>query len=163
MIRNINASRAVGVKKTEQRGTLVKEIKSPLEPATRGDPMRPLLWVSRSLAHITKALKEKGYEVSTFVVRWILKSLGYRLQANRKTHEGGKHPDRNAQFLYIPRLRQNPKIFGIDDAEIVGDGIAVILPVFWDFVAQEAEDGGAEVAELGVAFVMSDVPVHQPP
>ena len=26
---------------------------------------------------------------------------GYSLQANRKTREGGKHPDRNAQFEYI--------------------------------------------------------------
>jgi Rhodopirellula transposase DDE domain len=40
------------------------------------------------------------------VVRWISKSLGYRLQANRKTHEGGKHPDRNAQFLYIKAQKE---------------------------------------------------------
>jgi hypothetical protein len=32
---------------------------------------------------------------------YILKSQGYSLQANRKMHEGGKHPDRDAQFLYI--------------------------------------------------------------
>ncbi len=63
--------------------------------------MSPLLWTSRSLAHLTEALKEKGYTVSIFAVRRILKSLKYRLQANRKTHEGGKHPDRDAQFLYI--------------------------------------------------------------
>src|SRR5271155_5550298 len=43
---------------------------------------------------------------SPFVVRWTLKSLGYRLQANRKTHEGGKHPDRNAQFLYIKAQKE---------------------------------------------------------
>ena len=66
--------------------------------------MSPLLWISRSLEHVTEALRGIGYALSTFVVRWTLKSLGYRLQANRKTHEGGKHPDRNAQFLYIPRL-----------------------------------------------------------
>jgi len=30
----------------------------------------------------------------------------YRLQANRKTHEGGKHPDRNAQFLYIKAQKE---------------------------------------------------------
>src|ERR1700678_2696547 len=46
------------------------------------------------------------YALSTFVVRWTLKSLGYRLQANRKTHEGGKHPDRNAQFLYIKAQKE---------------------------------------------------------
>ncbi len=31
----------------------------------------------------------------------LLKSLGYSLQANRKTHEGGDVPDRNEQFEYI--------------------------------------------------------------
>ena len=31
----------------------------------------------------------------------LLKSLGYSLQANKKTHEGGAVPDRNEQFEYI--------------------------------------------------------------
>jgi len=31
----------------------------------------------------------------------LLHDLGYSLQANRKTREGGQHPDRNAQFEYI--------------------------------------------------------------
>jgi Rhodopirellula transposase DDE domain len=31
----------------------------------------------------------------------LLRSLGYSLQANRKTREGGNHPDRDAQFAYI--------------------------------------------------------------
>ena len=68
--------------------------------------MSPLLWISRSLEHVTEALRGIGYALSTFVVRWTLKSLGYRLQANRKTHEGGKHPDRNAQFLYIKAQKE---------------------------------------------------------
>ena len=68
--------------------------------------MSPLLWISRSLEHVTEALRGIGYALSTFVVRWTLKSLGYRLQANRKTHEGGKHPDRNAQFLYISAQKE---------------------------------------------------------
>jgi hypothetical protein len=38
------------------------------------------------LAHLATALKEKGYAVSIYVVRWILKLYGYSLQANRKTH-----------------------------------------------------------------------------
>jgi hypothetical protein len=77
-----------------------------VDSATRGDPMSPLLWISRSLEHVTEALRGIGYALSTFVVRWTLKSLGYRLQANRKTHEGGKHPDRNAQFLYIKAQKE---------------------------------------------------------
>jgi hypothetical protein len=31
----------------------------------------------------------------------MLKQAGYGLQSNRKTKEGGSHPDRNAQFEYI--------------------------------------------------------------
>src|SRR5207253_10289351 len=33
----------------------------------------------------------------------LLIEMDYSLQANRKTREGGKHPDRNAQFEYINR------------------------------------------------------------
>jgi hypothetical protein len=68
--------------------------------------MQPLLWASRSLAHLAGALKEKGHAVSTYVVRSILKSQDYSLQANRKAHEGGDHPDRDAQFLYIAEQKQ---------------------------------------------------------
>jgi hypothetical protein len=35
------------------------------------------------------------------------KAHRYRLQANRKTYEGGKHPDRNAQFLYIQAQKED--------------------------------------------------------
>jgi hypothetical protein len=31
-------------------------------------------------------------------------ALGFSLQANAKTREGGKHPDRNAQFEHINAL-----------------------------------------------------------
>jgi hypothetical protein len=31
----------------------------------------------------------------------LLRPLGYRLQANRKTREGSQHPDRDAQFRHI--------------------------------------------------------------
>jgi DDE family transposase len=68
--------------------------------------MQALLWTSRSLAHLTEALKQKGYAVSTYVVRWLLKLQNYSLQANRKMHEGGKHPDRDAQFLYIAAQKE---------------------------------------------------------
>jgi len=35
----------------------------------------------------------------------------------------------------IPHSRQNPKILWIDDAEVVGDGVAEIRPVLRDFLA----------------------------
>jgi Rhodopirellula transposase DDE domain len=96
----------VDVKKTEEHPTLVTALKALVEPVTRGDPMRLVLWVPRSLEHLTEALKQTGYDVSTYVIAGILKAHRYSLQANRKTHEGGKHPDRNAQFLYIQAQKE---------------------------------------------------------
>ena len=39
--------------------------------------------------------------VSYRTVARLLRRLGYSLQANRKTHEGADHPDRDAQFEHI--------------------------------------------------------------
>lgn len=35
------------------------------------------------------------------MVAWLLKGLGYSLQANRKRLEGAQHPDRNAQLEHL--------------------------------------------------------------
>ncbi len=73
-----------------------------LEGATRGgDPESPLLWTSRGAANLAAALAEQGFEVSESTVRRQLQGLGFSLQANRKTHEGTDHPDRDAQFRRI--------------------------------------------------------------
>ncbi|KAA6311935.1 hypothetical protein EZS27_037039, partial [termite gut metagenome] len=53
------------------------------------------------LRHIEKALWEKGYKVSHVTIGELLKSLGYSLQANRKTDEGSSAPDRDKEFEYI--------------------------------------------------------------
>src|ERR1700677_84392 len=100
---------ATGVaRSTINRG--IDDLKNVVDSATRGDPMSPLLWISRSLEHVTEALRGIGYALSTFVVRWTLKSLGYRLQANRKTHEGGKHPDAMHSFSTSkPRKRNSSR------------------------------------------------------
>ncbi|MEX2034226.1 MAG: ISAzo13 family transposase, partial [Xanthobacteraceae bacterium] len=42
-----------------------------------------------------------GHSISHNSVRSLLRTLGYSLQANRKTREGASHPDRDAQFGYI--------------------------------------------------------------
>jgi hypothetical protein len=72
-----------------------------LEGATRGDPESPLLWTSRSVANLTAALRSQGFEVAESTVRRQLGGLGFSLQANRKTHEGADHPDRDGQFRQI--------------------------------------------------------------
>ena len=88
-------------KKAVQDATLVADLKSLVEPATRGDPMQPLLWTTRSLRNLTKELVGKGHKVCPTVVGDLLRSMGYSLQANSKTREGGQHIDRDAQFQYI--------------------------------------------------------------
>ena len=89
----------------EQRYPGLKEaLLGLLEGATRGDPESPLLWTSRSAANLAAALAEQGFEVSESTVRRQLQGLGFSLQANRKTHEGSDHPDRDAQFRRIARV-----------------------------------------------------------
>jgi len=87
--------------KTVHDTTLVKDLKALVDPATRGDPMRALLWSSRSLRKLSAALADKGHNVSHTVVGELLQKAGYSLQANRKTREGNQHVDRDAQFHYI--------------------------------------------------------------
>jgi hypothetical protein len=88
-------------KKTVDDPTLVTDLKSLVEPVTRGDPMQPLLWTTRSLRNLVAALTKKGHQVCPTVVGDLLRSMGYSLQANSKTREGSKHIDRDAQFQYI--------------------------------------------------------------
>jgi hypothetical protein len=80
---------------------LVPALKRLVEPVTRGDPMRPLTWVSKSMDKLAAALTTMGHPVSADTVRAELIKLGFSRQHNRKSDEGSKHPDRNAQFEYI--------------------------------------------------------------
>lgn len=83
---------------------LVEALKRIIESAIRGDPEAALLWVSKSQRHLAKALEAEGYKVSYRVVGRLLRDMGFSLQANAKTKEGGNHPDRNAQFEHINAL-----------------------------------------------------------
>ena len=80
---------------------LSQDLEMLLEDSIRGDPENPLKWTSKSTLKLCQALKEKGYEISQRSVCTLLWGLGYSLQANRKTNEGGNHPDRDAQFSLI--------------------------------------------------------------
>jgi hypothetical protein len=80
---------------------LVPELKRLVEPATLGDPMRPLIWVSKSMDKLAATLTAMGHPISADTVRKELVKLGFSRQSNRKADEGSKHPDRNAQFEYI--------------------------------------------------------------
>ena len=66
-----------------------------------GDPMQVLLWTSKSVRHLAAELRADGHVAHYTTVAALLRSLGYSLQSNRKTLEGSRHPDRDAQFRHI--------------------------------------------------------------
>ena len=86
---------------TETDATLLEDIKRLVDPVTLGDPVRPLLWVSKSLDKLAAALVAMGHSISPNSVRKLLIEIGFSRQVNRKADEGSSHPDRNAQFEYI--------------------------------------------------------------
>jgi len=75
-----------------------------VDPDTRGDPMSPLRWCSKSCVHLAEALRSQGFTISPPTVAALLKQAGYTLQRTRKTREGKNHPDRDAQFRRISDL-----------------------------------------------------------
>ena len=113
---------------TAKDETLLTDLEFLVAPATRGDPMSPLRWTCKSTLKLAAELRGRGHCIDPSTVGKLLRQQGYSLQSNRKTNEGGKHPDRNAQFEHINALvqsfhqRGNP-VISVDakKKELVGD------------------------------------------
>jgi hypothetical protein len=86
---------------TQKDPTLLENLRQLVAPATMGDPMRPLMWVSKSHAKLATALRAMGHKIAARSIPKLLSLLEYRRQVNRKTLEGSRNPDRNAQFEHI--------------------------------------------------------------
>ena len=76
----------------------------------------------------SRGLTKQGPPVSARTVGRLLRAAGYSLQGNRKTKEGGSHPDRNAQFEHINDTvkrfqRRRQPVISVDTKkkELVGD------------------------------------------
>jgi len=115
-------------KKTALDTNLVKAVEDIVTPHTMGDPVKPLLWTSKSLRNIAEQLTKKGFKISHKLVGIILKEAGYSLQSNRKTDEGSSHEDRDAQFIYINDLvnefmRSSAPVISVDckKKELIGN------------------------------------------
>jgi hypothetical protein len=80
---------------------LVEALDALVEPESRGDPMTPLRWTSKSLRTLAVELGSQGFGVSATLVQRLLHEAGYSLQGNAKTLEGTQHEDRDAQFRHI--------------------------------------------------------------
>jgi hypothetical protein len=72
---------------TERDPTLLADLERLVEPATLGDPERPLLWVSRSLDKLARALGDMGHAISPNSVRKLPVGLGFSRQVNRKADD----------------------------------------------------------------------------
>lgn len=90
--------------------------------------MSPLRWTCKSTTRLASDLTRQGHPVSPRSVGRLLKANGYSLQSNRKTKEGGKHPNRNAQFEHINAtvmkfMSQGQPVISVDTKkkELVGE------------------------------------------
>jgi hypothetical protein len=108
---------------------LIPALQALVAPATRGDPMSPLCWTSKSTTKLAEELTAQGHPVSPRTVSRLLGVLGYSLQANQKSLEGrSSNPDRNAQFEFInataaQRLAEGEPVISVDTKkkELIGD------------------------------------------
>jgi Rhodopirellula transposase DDE domain len=72
-----------------------------VDPDTRGDPMSPLRWTSKSTEKLAKELTAAGNPISPKSVARLLIQTGYSLQSVRKKLEGTGHEHRDEQFQFI--------------------------------------------------------------
>jgi hypothetical protein len=99
-----------------------------VDPVSRGDPESPLRWTCKSTRGLARELGTADHPASEWLVRQLLYGLGYSLQANRKTKEGTRHPDRDGQFRQINagvarQLRRGQPAISVDTKkkELVGE------------------------------------------
>jgi hypothetical protein len=77
-----------------------------LRDHTAGDPMNAdVKWTNLSRRQIARRLKELGTPVSRRIVSQLLRQNGYRRRQAVKYQAMGEHPDRNAQFDNLARLK----------------------------------------------------------
>ena len=103
-------------------------LESLVDPVSRGDPESPLRWTCKSTRLLARELAAEDHPASDWLVRQLLYDLGYSLQANRKSKEGTRHPDRDGQFRHINakvavQLRRGQPAISVDTKkkELVGN------------------------------------------
>ena len=113
---------------TESDPELTMALELLVDPATRGDPMSPLRWTCKSTTRSAEELTRQCHPVGPSTAGRLLRAAGYSLQSNRKTKEGGGHPDRNAQFEHINATvkafqRRGQPVISVDTKkkELVGE------------------------------------------
>lgn len=94
--------KALGKKDT----TLESDLRKLVSPHQRGDPESPLTWTSKSMRKLAEEMERLGHKVGHVTVGKLLERLGFTLQSNKKSQEGGGRPDRDEQFTHIAKTAQ---------------------------------------------------------
>jgi hypothetical protein len=90
-----------GRKKAEDKDPgLIAALEELVDDSTRGDPVSPLKWTTKSAENLAGELTRRGHRCGRDAVLRILHGRGYSTQGNSMTIEGRQHPDRDAQFRY---------------------------------------------------------------
>jgi hypothetical protein len=76
-----------------------------MERETAGDPISGLKWTRKTTNKIARQLKRLGIAVSRNTVGRLLRQMKYSLRTNRKTVSAGSTSDRDRQFRYLCRQR----------------------------------------------------------
>lgn len=91
---------------TEEKPGLEDNFLRILAEFTAGDPMREgVLWTNLSRREISRQLAEMGTPANRSTVRKLMKIHGLGQRKVRKKKSLGAHPDRNAQFQNIAKLK----------------------------------------------------------
>ena len=112
----------------EKQPGLEQAVLDIVEAHTVGDPVRVIIWTSKSVRNIQKELQGQGFKSSHELIRQILQANKYSLQSNRRTQEGGNHPDRDVQFEFINNkskkfIADNQPVISVDckKKELIGN------------------------------------------
>jgi len=84
-----------------------KKIEIMLEENTAGDPMSYLKWTNKSTYTIADEISRSEEHIAKNTVASIIKSLGFSLQSNKKSIEGGTSEERDSQFRYINKMAKH--------------------------------------------------------
>jgi len=117
-------------RKLEASPGLLEQIERLIQPHTKGDPMNPLRWTSKSTYRIAAELEQNGYKIHPDTVGSILKEQNYSLQLNRKEKESKQHEDRDAQFRHINERAKDQ----IESGRAAANGIKLSIRCFASFL-----------------------------
>jgi Rhodopirellula transposase DDE domain len=84
---------------------VIDAVQNLMERETAGDPISGLKWTGKTTAKIAWQLKRLGIAVSRNTVGRLLRQMKYSLHTNRKTISAGSTSDRDRQFRYLCRQR----------------------------------------------------------